>query len=126
MCPSIPINFFCVDFWTVIISATFKSILSQSRCSLEPKRFLRVLCPLKSPAGVPEHPPRPFCSIDACYAHFSANYIHSWHKVWYLHVGHPIEENQQCVSIIYKNKPVQRMIEDIPWITKEGKMTKNE
>ena len=38
---SIHINLQFFKSWTVIISATFKSILSQSRCSLEPKIFLR-------------------------------------------------------------------------------------
>ena len=39
--------FFLFVPWTVIILVALKSILDQSRCSLEPKNFLRVLCPLK-------------------------------------------------------------------------------
>ena len=42
--------------------------------------------------------PRPPSSIDIHYAHFSGNYIHPWNHVWYLHIGHPTKENQQCMS----------------------------
>ena len=38
---------------------TFKSILSQSRCSLEPKNFLRGLHPLNPLLRGSEHPPEP-------------------------------------------------------------------
>ena len=44
-------------FIVSIILASFKSIINQSRCSLEPKSFLRGLCPLKSLLRVSEHPP---------------------------------------------------------------------
>ena len=36
--------------------ATLKSILSQSRCSLEPKSFIRGLCPLKPLLRISKHP----------------------------------------------------------------------
>ena len=48
--------------------------LSQSRCSLETKNFLRGLCPPKSP---PEGL-RPPSSVNACYTYFSADYVPSW------------------------------------------------
>ena len=41
----------------VIVSATSKSISSQSRCFLEPKTFLRGLSPVKLPLRGSEHPP---------------------------------------------------------------------
>ena len=103
----------------------FKSILSQSRCSLEPKNFLRAFLPLKTLLGFWNTPRSP-SSLDARYAHFSADYMHSWDHVWYLHVGHLIEENQLCISIfVKKNKLVQRMNDEICCITKEGEMAKN-
>ena len=43
----------CLQSWIVIISATFKCILSQFRCSLEPKRFFR------GTAGVSDYPQTP-------------------------------------------------------------------
>ena len=46
----------------VFVLATFKSILSQSRCSLEPKNVA---------------PPDPQGSIDAHYACFSTDYVYS-------------------------------------------------
>ena len=42
--------------WTVLISTAFKSILSQPRCSLEPKKFFRGVCPLNPLLRGPEHP----------------------------------------------------------------------
>ena len=48
--------------------------LSQSRCSLETKNFLRGLCPPKSP---PEGLRRS-SSVNACYTYFSADYVPSW------------------------------------------------
>ena len=50
--------------WTVVILATFKSILSWSRCSLGPKNFLTGASPLKPPLRGSEHshptqPPAP-------------------------------------------------------------------
>ena len=33
--------FLRLQFWTIIVSAAFKFILNQSRCSLEPKNFLK-------------------------------------------------------------------------------------
>ena len=45
--------------WIVIISASFKSILSQSRCSLEPKNFLKEFCPLKPLMRGSEDPQTP-------------------------------------------------------------------
>ena len=43
-------------------------------------------------------------NLDALDAHFSVDYIHSWDHVWYLHKGHPIEENQQCIYIFLKKQ----------------------
>ena len=43
MSTSIHINFWCEYSWTVLISGAFKSMLSQSRCPLEPNNFLRGL-----------------------------------------------------------------------------------
>ena len=40
----------------VLISTAFKSILSQSRCSLEPKNFLRELHPLNALLRVSDPP----------------------------------------------------------------------
>ena len=56
--------------WTVIILAALKSILNQSRCSLEPKNFLRVLCPLKPLLHWGLRTPSP---TETRYAHFCAN-----------------------------------------------------
>ena len=75
--------------WTVNISAAFKSILSQSRCSLELKIFVRVLHLLK-PLMVSQNTARSFSFVNACFTHFSTEYIHSWEHIWYLHIGHPI------------------------------------
>ena len=64
--------FACFFFvpWTVIILAALKSILNQSRCSLEPKNFLRVLCPLKPLLHWGLRTPSP---TETRYAHFCAN-----------------------------------------------------
>ena len=43
-------------------------------------------------------------NLDALDAHFSVDYIHAWDHVWYLHKGHPIKENQQCISIFLKKQ----------------------
>ena len=85
MSPFIYISFLCLLFWTVILSAASKSILSQSRCSLEPKNFLRVLHPLKPLLGSHSTPRSP-SSVDAHIAQFSVDYICSWYHVWYLHI----------------------------------------
>ena len=106
MCNSIHINLFLLSYlWT-----TLKSILSQSRCFLEPKNFLRVLCPLNPPLGS-QNTPRPPSSVGTRYAHFSTDYIHSWNHVWYLHMEQQIEENQKQV-FFWKNNPVSRMNEE--------------
>ena len=44
--------------------AAFKSVLSQSRFLLEPKSFLRGLCPLKFLPRVSEHPLLPTSSLS--------------------------------------------------------------
>ena len=58
-------------------------ILSQSRCSLEPKNFLMGASPLKPPLRGSEQPcpPQPPSSIDSHYACFSADYVYSWNDV---------------------------------------------
>ena len=124
MCTSICISF---SVFIVLNSNLFWLHSSQSRCSLEPKNFIRALGPLNPPPPPlrlwnTSRSPR---SVDPRYAHISADYFCSWDHVWYLHTGHPIEEYQQRVSIFFKNKLVQRMNEDIRCITNEGKTAKN-
>ena len=94
LCTSIQINFFLLLSRTVFISAALKSILNQSRCSLEPKNFLRALRPLNPPLGSQETPSSP-SYVKARYAHFSANYI-IFHQLIFAY-RYPIEENQQRV-----------------------------
>ena len=72
-----PQLFLCLYSWTLIILTTFKSILSQSKCSLEPKNFLRVPCPLKTLLGS-QNTPRSSSFVDAHYAHFLVDFMHSW------------------------------------------------
>ena len=74
-------------FIVLLSSIILKFILNQSRCSLEPKNYLRVLHPLKPHRGL-RTPLNPPSSFDASYAHFTTDYIHSWDHVWYLHIGH--------------------------------------
>ena len=94
---SIHFNLFLLQYlWT-----TLKSILCQSRCSLEPKIFLRVLCPLNPLLGS-QNTPRPPSSVGARYAHFSTDYIHSWYHGWYLHMEQKIGENQKQVFFLKK------------------------
>ena len=47
-------------------------------------------------------------------------------SVWYLHIGHPVEENQQRVSISSIKQTYLKMNEEIRRITNEGKTAKNE
>ena len=57
MCTSIHLNFWSVYSlkFTVLVSAAFKSVLSKSRSSLEPKNFLTGLHPLNSKLNGSEH-----------------------------------------------------------------------
>ena len=89
--------------WTVIIWATFKSMSSKSRCSLDPKNFLRVLHPLKPPLGC-QNTPRLPSSVGTCYAHFSTDYVHSLDHICHLYMRHPVKENQQHMSIFFFEK----------------------
>ena len=60
----LPFALILCAFIVSIILATFESIISQSRCSLEPKSLLWGLCPLKSLLRVSEHlPPEPPASL---------------------------------------------------------------
>ena len=124
MCTSICI-IFLLKSWTVIVLATLKSVLRQSYCSLELKNFLRVLHPLKFLLWS-QNTTRAPSSIEACYAHFSTNHIHSKDHVWYLHIGHPIEENQQSVTIFLKKEANFKNEWRNCSITNEGKMAKDE
>ena len=67
-CAFIQINFFVrLWSWTVIISAAFNFFLSQSRCSLKPKNFLKRFFPLKPLLRGSEHPQKPhlhLCSLS--------------------------------------------------------------
>ena len=77
-------NFFVrLQSLTVLILATFKCILNQSRCSLEPKNFLMGASPLKPPPRGSEHlrPSQPPSSVDGRYTWFSADYVYSWDHV---------------------------------------------
>ena len=47
--------FVCLWSWRVITSAAFRSILSKSRCSLQPKKFSQGTLLPKTPAGFSEH-----------------------------------------------------------------------
>ena len=69
--------YLCLKSWTEIISVAFKSILSQSRCFLEPKDFLRALLPLKILLRSQNTLVWTPSFVDARYAQFSADYIHS-------------------------------------------------
>ena len=62
--------------------------------------------------------------LDAHYAHFSGNYIHSWDHAWYLHIGHLIEENQEGVTIFLKKQTCLK--NEICCITSKGKTAKDE
>ena len=91
MCTSIRILF---AFVFSIIWAAFESIISQSRCSLEPKSFLRGLCFLKSLLRVSEHlPARAPNFVDTRYACFSSD-VYSWiMSVFYLDIIKQHETN---------------------------------
>ena len=54
----------------------------------EPKNVLRVHRSLKPPL----------------WSQKTTNHIHSSDYVWYLQIGHPLEENQQRLSIFFKKK----------------------
>ena len=76
--------FFCA---VIVLNSSYfghiQIILSQSRCSLEPKNFLMGASPLKPPLRGSEHPrlPQPPSSVDSHYACFSADYVYSWNDV---------------------------------------------
>ena len=69
----------------MFISTAFKSILSQSRCSLEPTNFPRGTAPPKSPAeGLRTPSSDNATSVNACHTCFSTDYVCSWDNVCLL------------------------------------------
>ena len=74
----IDIHFLCFFSFKLIILVAFKSVSSQSRCSLEPEHFLRGAGPLPplNPYWMGlRPPPTPSSSVNTCYICFSADYV---------------------------------------------------
>ena len=60
---------------TVIIVVAFNSVLSQTRCSLEPRKCFRGWSALNLLLRGSEYPETP-SFVDACYTCFSADYVY--------------------------------------------------
>ena len=79
----LPFTFFCVS---IVLNSNYF--------------FKLLLCPSNTYTGVSEHPQEP--QVRWRSLPFFTNYIHSWDYVWYLYMGHPIEENQHVSSFFKK------------------------
>ena len=91
-------------FTVSIILPAFESVISQSRCFLKPKSFLRGLCSLKSLLRVSEHlPPRALSFVETRYACFSSD-VYCWIiSVFYLDIikQHEINLSAEKSSVLF-------------------------
>ena len=104
----------CVFIVLNIISAAFKSILNQFRCSLEPKNFLR------GPSGVSEHPQTPQLRWRSLHSLFCRLYSLLGSCVIVAYRA-PNWRKPATHKHFFQNKPVLRMSEEIRCITNEEK-----